>query len=286
MISVIIPLYNKEISIRNTLKSVLDQNFKNFEILIVNDGSTDSSINVVKQFEDKRIRIIEKENGGVSSARNLGIKEAKYDWIAFLDADDKWSKNHLSNAFEVIQNQNDVNVISTGFAKAKKNDIILKKYHVKESGFYDFFEASLEIGFATNSSSILFNKKRFQDFFFDEKLTKGEDTRFWENLGKEEKFYFISNITSLYIDDSENKAIYKHHDLNKTHSFTLNTEDILSNHQIKYYKRLISNSIFLVVRKEEKLGDVFKIYRKHAFFLGIKGPFEFIFHVLKKKIIK
>ena len=286
MISVVIPLYNKEKSIENTLDSVLHQSFENFEILVINDGSTDNSANVVKSIADTRIRLIDKENGGVSSARNLGIQKAKYDWIAFLDADDYWFNDHLANAAKVIKNLNNVFVISTGFGRAKKDRNIFKKFHVDKDGFYDFFEASLEIDFVTNSSAIFFNKKRFQDFYFDEKLTKGEDTRFWENLGKEEMFYFISDITSLYIDDAENKAIYRHHDLNNTHTFTLNTENIVLNHQKKYYKRLISNSIFLVVRKEEKLSDILKIYRKHAHFLGLIGPFEFIFHVFKKKIIK
>lgn len=286
MISVVIPLYNKERSIENTLNSVLNQSFEDFEILVINDGSTDNSANVVKNVADNRIRLIEKKNGGVSSARNLGIQEAKYDWIAFLDADDYWLSNHLSNAAKVIKNLSNVFVISTGFGRANKDRNIFKKFQVAKDGFYDFFEASLEIDFATNSSAIFFNKKRFNDFYFDEKLTKGEDTRFWENLGKEENFYFISDITSLYIDDAENKAIYRHHDLNNTHTFTLNTKNIVSISQKKYYKRLISNSIFLVVRKEEKLSDILNIYRKHTRFLGLIGPFEFVFHVLKKKIIK
>ena len=77
--SIIIPLYNKEKFIENTLKSVLNQTFTDYEILIVNDGSTDNSLGKVLQFNDSRIKHFNKENGGVSTARNYGIKKAKSD---------------------------------------------------------------------------------------------------------------------------------------------------------------------------------------------------------------
>src|SRR5690606_29446795 len=95
MFSVVIPLYNKERSIKQTVQSVLDQTFTDFEIVIVNDGSTDNSLQVVENIDDQRIRIINKPNGGVSSARNKGINEANFNWIAFLDGDDLWKPNHL-----------------------------------------------------------------------------------------------------------------------------------------------------------------------------------------------
>lgn len=89
MISVIIPLYNKEQIIEKSLKSVLSQDYDDFEVVIVNDGSTDRSAEIVKRIDDSRIRLIEQENGGPSKARNTGVKNAKGDWIVFLDADDE-----------------------------------------------------------------------------------------------------------------------------------------------------------------------------------------------------
>ena len=78
MISVVIPLYNKETAIINTLQSVLNQTYTDFEVIVVDDGSTDNSLNVVRkrisELENERIRVIHKENGGVSSARNIGIR--------------------------------------------------------------------------------------------------------------------------------------------------------------------------------------------------------------------
>ena len=104
--SVIIPLYNKEKSIVHTIQSVLKQTYTNYEIIIVDDGSTDKSASIVdrivKEFKDQ-VRIIRKKNGGVSSARNIGIKEAKYDYIALLDGDDLWDKHYLEEQMKMIQ---------------------------------------------------------------------------------------------------------------------------------------------------------------------------------------
>lgn len=90
MFSVVIPLYNKAQSIKSTLQCVLNQTSGEFEVLIIDDGSTDESVARVNEFSDSRIRLIQKPNGGVSSARNRGIEEARYRYIALLDADDVW----------------------------------------------------------------------------------------------------------------------------------------------------------------------------------------------------
>lgn len=99
MISVVIPLYNKEKQIANTLHSVLRQTFQNFEIVVVNDGSTDNSVQEVEKVNDIRIRIVHQNNAGVSAARNKGIEEARYDIIAFLDADDEWKAEYLETQY-------------------------------------------------------------------------------------------------------------------------------------------------------------------------------------------
>lgn len=99
-VSVIIPLYNKEKAIKQTLMSVLNQGNFVSEIIIVDDGSTDSSATIVKEFRDSKIKYFYKQNGGVSSARNYGLKKANFDWIFFMDADDLL----LSGAIEFLVN--------------------------------------------------------------------------------------------------------------------------------------------------------------------------------------
>ena len=94
--SIVIPLYNKEPFIEKTIQSVLDQTFKDFEIIIINDGSTDKSLGEVECLNDERISIFTIINQGVSHARNHGIHKAKGHYIAFLDADDYWESEFLT----------------------------------------------------------------------------------------------------------------------------------------------------------------------------------------------
>ncbi len=95
MFSVVIPLYNKEQTIARAIDSILAQSLQAFEIIVVDDGSTDEGVRVVQSFEDHRIHLLSQPNQGVSSARNQGIAMARYEWIAFLDADDAWTPEHL-----------------------------------------------------------------------------------------------------------------------------------------------------------------------------------------------
>lgn len=103
MISVVIPLYNKEAIVERSVGSVLSQSFRDFEVVVVDDGSTDRSAEIVRDINDPRIRLVSQENGGPSKARNTGVREAKGEWILFLDADDELLPgalecyNHLIN---------------------------------------------------------------------------------------------------------------------------------------------------------------------------------------------
>lgn len=107
-ISVIIPLYNKALTIQNTISSVLNQVYDKFEIVVVDDGSTDDSANIVSQFSDGRIRLITTQNNGVSAARNVGIEKADYDWIYLLDADDELLPNALSVFVGMVEQHKNV----------------------------------------------------------------------------------------------------------------------------------------------------------------------------------
>lgn len=103
LISIVIPLYNKSAHIESTINSVLDQDSKNFELLIIDDGSTDNSLNIVQEIKSDKIRIIRKKNEGVSKTRNVGIDKAKGDYILFLDADDILLRNALTTFNTLIE---------------------------------------------------------------------------------------------------------------------------------------------------------------------------------------
>lgn len=106
-ISVVIPLYNKEASIAQSLKSVLSQEYDDFEVVIVDDGSIDGSVGIVEAINDPHIRLIRQENGGPSKARNTGVKNANGEWILFLDADDELESGALEYFANLIREFSD-----------------------------------------------------------------------------------------------------------------------------------------------------------------------------------
>ncbi|MEK7391934.1 MAG: glycosyltransferase family 2 protein [Fibrobacterota bacterium] len=115
MISVVIPLYNKSHTIKRTLASVLAQTFEDFEVVIVNDGSKDDGVQVIRDFtSDPRVRIVEQFNQGVSVARNNGVAAAKWEWIAFLDGDDEWYPDYLKTVKAAMDRFPDVGMICSG----------------------------------------------------------------------------------------------------------------------------------------------------------------------------
>ena len=113
--SVIIPLYNKRNGIVRAIDSVLSQVYQPAEIIIVDDGSTDGSVKRVRAFDDSRIHLISQENGGVSAARNRGIKASHCRYLAFLDADDAWMPDHLSSIEKLIRNYPQAGAFATSY---------------------------------------------------------------------------------------------------------------------------------------------------------------------------
>jgi len=105
IVSVIIPLYNKSNYIARALNSVFAQTLTDFEVLVIDDGSTDNSLEIVCQYSDSRLKIIEQNNAGPGSARNRGIREAKAKYVAFLDADDEWLPDYLSSSLVIFQTE-------------------------------------------------------------------------------------------------------------------------------------------------------------------------------------
>lgn len=127
-ISVVIPLFNKGPHIERTLNSVLKQLFQDFEVIVVDDGSTDRGAEIVKGFDDSRIRLIQQENHGVSAARNRGIEEARADFIAFLDADDEWMPDHLEVLLRLQKKYPEAGAYTTTYLTIH-SDSLTKKPH-------------------------------------------------------------------------------------------------------------------------------------------------------------
>lgn len=119
--SVIIPTYNRVHLIGKTIKSVLDQTFKNWELIVIDDGSTDNTKQVLQKFSDSRIRYIYQDNAERSAARNNGIKHATGEWICFLDSDDEYLSNHLAMLHKYILNEPEPALIATGIKRVSES---------------------------------------------------------------------------------------------------------------------------------------------------------------------
>ena len=122
-VSVIIPLYNKEREVERAIRSVLTQTFQNFEIVVVNDGSTDDSPKVAKRMNESRIKLIHQGNQGVSAARNHGIEKARAELIAFLDADDEWKPEFLKTIMGLRSNFPQADVFATSYIVCDGNGV-------------------------------------------------------------------------------------------------------------------------------------------------------------------
>lgn len=208
MISVIIPLYNKAQSIASTIESVLNQTYRNFELIIVNDGSTDNSLEIVQKIVDPRIVVINKPNGGVSSARNEGIKQAKYEYTAFLDGDDLWYPNALEEYKFLIENFDKCAIYSTSYSMTIKENISRENRYVVDDYFYFDALSYAKNGFAlTCSDCIVVKKECFRQVGgFNETMSMGEDLDMWRRLTDRYLLAKSEIVTALYRTNSENRA--------------------------------------------------------------------------------
>ena len=200
-ISVIIPLFNKEQFIKKTLLSVLNQTFSDFEILLINDGSTDKSVEVVNSFDDNRIILYTTKNKGVSHARNFAISKANSDLIALLDGDDQWEPNHLENLYKLYTSFPHCGLYATAYHKQFFNG---KKINANFNGISknhfgiieDYFLASTIDSIAW-SSAVMIPKKIFRELGgFDEDMQSGEDTDLWIRIAHKKPVSFSSEATS------------------------------------------------------------------------------------------
>ncbi|WP_138433116.1 glycosyltransferase family 2 protein [Winogradskyella algicola] len=199
--SVVITVYNKAEFIKNTINSVLNQTFQDFEIIVVNDGSTDESKSIIKSFNDNRIELITTKNQGVSAARNKGIEVANANYVALLDGDDLWEKDFLKFIKEAITKFSNVSVFTTALAHKYEHKVVPATYNFKQRNTYeirDFFKSSLDHTILT-SSSIVFRKNIIEKIgYFDTSIESGEDTDFWIRIGIHFKVVFINKILVYY----------------------------------------------------------------------------------------
>lgn len=238
MISIILPVYNVEKYIAKCIESVLNQSYSNFELLIINDGTLDNSIEIAQKYNDKRIKIYNKENGGLSDARNFGLNKATGDFIYFLDSDDWIELNLLEECIKAINKYNTDFVIFGYYLDNEdlKGNLITSSENVTE-----------EILFIKEPNNLVCNEKTLSllgyawnklyktsflkenNFIFEKGISLVEDILFNSKVyEKSEKILFINSLLYHYINRpsaSLVKVFYKN-------SFELN---ILKNKSISSF---------------------------------------------------
>jgi len=188
-ISVIIPVYNRPKFVQEAIQSVLNQTYQHVEIIVVDDGSTDHTPNVLALFSEQ-VQIIHQENKGVSSARNTGIAHARSQWIAFLDSDDIWLPEKLAYQMQFFDTHPDARICQTEEIWIKNNKRLYpKKKHKKRSGM--IFEHCLPLCIVS-PSAVMIHKELFEKFgVFDESLPACEDYDLWLRIGCQYPIYLL-----------------------------------------------------------------------------------------------
>ena len=184
LFSIIIPCYNHAIFLKDCLESVINQSCQNWEAIVVNDGSTDETTFVTLNYArlDSRIRLVEKENGGLSSARNCGMKVAVGEWVNFLDADDFLLRDHLRKVTEKIEAEPDIKCIQTGYFHFNE-DASIKLHSVLP--YMDEIMPDILTQNIGPVHTIVIRKNVMQILGpFDETLNSCEDWDMWIRLGK------------------------------------------------------------------------------------------------------
>jgi glycosyltransferase involved in cell wall biosynthesis len=208
--TVVIPLYNKENFIQKTLKSVLNQSFSDFEVLIIEDCSTDNSKSKVLEIQSKKIKLLQHtENKGLSASRNTGIRQAKSEYIAFLDADDVWKTDYLETIFSLITKFPEACLFATNYEEIYPNSIkVINNQELFDQDavlISDFFDYNLgkPIYFP---SSFTVKKEVFDSIGnYNEDITYAEDVDFNIRCNLKYKLAYSKKPLVNYTLHSENQ---------------------------------------------------------------------------------
>ncbi|MCG6137380.1 MAG: glycosyltransferase [Nostoc sp. LLA-1] len=197
-ISVVIPAYNSEKTIKATIYSVLNQTFTDFELIIINDGSEDSTLDVISNIKDSRIQVFSYENAGGNVSRNRGLHYAIGEFVSFLDADDIWTSDKLASQLQALQQNVDAKVAYSWTDYIDENgNFLVSGTHTTVNG--DVYEKLLVNNFLENGSNPLICREALIKLGgFDESLSAAQDWDMWLRLADQYSFVAVSSVQILY----------------------------------------------------------------------------------------
>ncbi|MGL5084036.1 MAG: glycosyltransferase [Microcoleaceae cyanobacterium] len=198
LVSVVIPVYNGEKTIAETIDSVLSQSFKDFELIVINDGSTDKTLEIISQFQDPRLQVFSYSNAGLATSRNRGIQQAKGEYISFLDADDLWTFDKLEAQVQALNSDPEAAVVYSWTDLIDESSQFLSS-DSRASFTGDVYPNILLASFPSNGSNVMVRRQAFAESGrFDESLKAAEDWEMWIQLGAKYPFAVVPKPQVLY----------------------------------------------------------------------------------------
>ena len=256
LISIIVPIYNAEKYLHECLNSIINQSYTNFEVLLINDGSTDSSGIICQKYveRDSRFRYFEKDNGGVASARNLGLERSGGTYITFIDSDDWVEFNYLEVLYTALK-ENDTDVAISTYKRFAQDDVFYLRSYSKENDEFlnigkrnrnSFLEILPKLGELDHSfysiSSKLIKREIIGNLLFDEQVSYAEDLNFFFHL-------YLGVESVVYVRDYT--YIYRTHDASTSQNFN----ELKALHELEIFKRMF--------QQIEKMGiTTFQYFRR------------------------
>ena len=292
LVSVIMPVYNCEKYVEEAIDSILNQSYKNIELIIIDDGSKDKSIDIINSYEDERIKFSKnKINKGVSATRNVGLKLAQGKYIAIMDSDDISPLERIEKQVTFLEENEEFGLIGGHYERFEVKSFFTKRKLIKHSLISEENQIKINLLGAFASSTVMIRNLIIVKYniLFDTELRVAEDYDFWRRIGKYSK---VTNIDEMLL-------YYRHHS-----SSAMKTNKIPSQHTIKAIRKsfndlgifnndIFSNdtqlikdikSFFILI---ERLEDYITINKKTKQFNQkyLKdGIYELIFSLFKRNI--
>ena len=255
IISVIVPVYNPDYSFQSTIQSVLNQTYKNFELIVVDDGSDKDIAPVIEQLEDSRIRYYKQEHQNANVARNYGIAQSKGKYIAMLDSDDLWLENHLEDCIHTLQQTNADGLYGSLIIRHQNGgEQSCRVRHLNEDE--TMINYLLSTGYGAQTSTLFLTAESAKDILWDAELNRHQDYDFVVRYSKKYRLAPKENPTVIYRLSQGAKII----DFESCIRFIKsNMDDIEPQLYIRY-----NYNMLLVAKNQKADKDIINYYIKES----------------------
>ncbi|MCX6752830.1 MAG: glycosyltransferase family 2 protein [Candidatus Nomurabacteria bacterium] len=257
-ISIIIPTYNSSKFIRNTIQSVLEQTYTDWELLIIDDCSKDETEEIIKEYKKKEPKIkfykTDNNSGGPALSKNIGIKNSNGSYIAFLDHDDEWHKEKLEKQIKLFENSKDKNlgIVST-FLDIKEKETIIK---YSKNYRKDILKYLASGNFLMTSSCIMVKKDVFEKIgLFDKSLSVSDDLDMWIRIAKNNyNFDYVPEYLTTYIYHNKNASLINRENYTETKLLFKKHKEIYLKYNIKIV--ILNYILYLFPNSEKKIKKI------------------------------